>query len=159
MGLQERKRLSMAVPHASITSEKKRTCWCTRTRLRRSNSVPVKSKCRNIGMSHSSPGISVCLRMAGPFYLDTGQISHFITYLLIIYLPSIIIMLLHLQSRRFLMTTILPRTSFLPQGHWACIHQRCKVKWKMKRQHHVNTTRQKLRAHLFAFALASLKVG
>ena len=34
--------------------------------------------------------------VAGPFYLDTGQMLHFITYLLIIYLPTIVIMLLHL---------------------------------------------------------------
>ena len=103
--------------------------------------------------------------MAGPFYLDTGQTLHFITYLLIIYLPTIVSMLLHLaipedpQSRRFLMATILRGTPFLLQGHRGRIRRYHKVKWKTRRQHHLNTTRQKLRVHLFAFALASLKVG
>jgi hypothetical protein len=103
--------------------------------------------------------------VAGPFYLDTGQTSHFITYLLIIYLPRMVSMLLHLavpedpQSRRFLMARILRGTTFLLQGHRGRIHQCHKVKWKTRGQHHVNTTRQKLRVHLFAFALASLKVG
>jgi hypothetical protein len=74
-------------------------------------------------------------------------------------------MLLHLavpedpQSCRFLMARILCGTSFLLQGHRGRIRQRHKVKWKTRGQHHVNTMKQKLRVHLFAFALASLKVG
>ena len=66
--------------------------------------------------------------VAGPFYLDTGQTLHFITYLLIIYFPTIISMLLHLavpedpQSRCFLMATILHGTPFLLQGHRGRIH-------------------------------------
>ena len=103
--------------------------------------------------------------VAGPFYLDTGQISQFITYLLIIYLPTLVLLLLHLavpddpQSRRFLMATVLRGTSFPFGGYRGPIRRRRTVKLKPGGQHHVTTTRQSFRAHLFALALASLKVG
>ncbi len=55
--------------------------------------------------------------MVGPFYLDIGQLSHFITYLLLIYLPMVITficrsaILENSKSCRFLMAMILQGTA------------------------------------------------
>jgi hypothetical protein len=104
--------------------------------------------------------------MAGPFYLDTGQLSHFITYLFLIYLPMFIILICRSAipenpaSCLFLMAMILWGTPWPPQGHRGPIFQRRrKVKMKVRNRHHQATIREKLRAHLFALTIASLKAG
>ncbi len=61
--------------------------------------------------------------MAGPFYLDTGKLLHFITYFLLIYLPMIITFICrsaipkNSKSCCFLMATILRGTPWSPPGH------------------------------------------
>jgi hypothetical protein len=103
--------------------------------------------------------------VAGPSYFDTGQLSHFITYLFLIYLPMFITFICcsvipeNPASRCFLMATILRRTPWPPQGPKGPIFQRCrKVKMKV-RNRHCQATMKKLRAHLFALTIASLKAG
>jgi hypothetical protein len=100
--------------------------------------------------------------MAGPIQLDTGPTT-FLTYLLIIYF--IIINLLHSfvpkdpKSRLLLMMTILRGTPWPPQVHRGTIVRRkhrqkvrpcCKGKTKLGKM---------LRAHLFAMAITSFRVG
>jgi hypothetical protein len=100
--------------------------------------------------------------MAGPIQLDTGP-TKFLTYLLIIYF--IIINLFHSvilknpKSRCVLMMTILRGTPWPPWGHRGTIvHQKhrqkvrpcCEGKTKLG---------QTLRAHLFAMAITSFRVG
>ncbi len=104
--------------------------------------------------------------MAGPSYFDTGQLSHFITNLFLIYLPMFIIFICRSAipknpaSRCFLMATILKGTPWPPQGHRGPIFQRhWKVKMKVRNRHHQATMREKLRAHLFSLTIASLKAG
>jgi hypothetical protein len=104
--------------------------------------------------------------VAGPYYFDTGQLSHFITYLFLIYLPMFIIFICcsaipeNLASHRFLMATILWGTPWPPQGHRGPIFQRHrKVKMKVRNRHCQATMREKLRVHLFALTIASFKAG
>ncbi len=104
--------------------------------------------------------------MAGPSYFDTGQLSHFITYLFLIYLPMFIIFICHSAipknpaSHHFLIAMILWGTPWPPQGHRGPIFQRRrKVKMKVRNRHRQATMREKLRAHLFSLTIASLKVG
>jgi hypothetical protein len=104
--------------------------------------------------------------MAGPSYFDTGQLSHFITYLFLICLPMFIIFICHSAipknpaSRCFLIAMILRGTPWPPRGHRGPIFQRRrKVKMKVRNRHHQATMRDKLRAHLFALTIASLKAG
>jgi hypothetical protein len=104
--------------------------------------------------------------VAGPFHLDKGQLSHFITYLFLIYLAMFITFICHSAipknpaSRYFLMATILQGTLWPSRGHRGPIFQRRrKVKMKVRNRHCQATMRQKLRAHLFALTIASLKVG
>ncbi len=60
----------------------------------------------------------------------------------------------------FLMATILRGAPWPPQGHRGPIFQRHrKVKMKVRNRHHQATIREKLRAHLFALTIASLKAG
>jgi hypothetical protein len=102
--------------------------------------------------------------MAGPSYLDRGLLSHFITYLFLIYLPMFIIFICRSvipenpASGCFLMATILRGTPWPPQGHRGPIFQRRrKVKMKVRNRHRQATMRGKLKAHLFALTIASLK--
>jgi hypothetical protein len=104
--------------------------------------------------------------MAGPSYFDTGQLSHFITYLFLIYLPMFIIFICHYAipknpaSRCFLIAMILRGTPWPPRGHRGPTFQRRrKVKMKVRNRHCQATMRDKLRAHLLALTIASLKVG
>ncbi len=60
----------------------------------------------------------------------------------------------------FLIATILRGTPWPPRGHRGPIFQRCrKLKMKVRNRHHQATMREKLRAHLFALTIASLKAG
>ncbi len=102
--------------------------------------------------------------VAGPFYLDTGQLSHFITKFLLIYLHMFIIFICpsiipkNPVSCHFIMVTLLWGTPWLPWGHRGPIFQRCsKVKMKVRNRHRQTAMRQKLKAHLFALTIASLK--
>ncbi len=104
--------------------------------------------------------------MAGSFYLDTGQLSHFISYLLLIYLPIVITFICcsaipeNPKSCRFLMATILRGTPWPLRRHRGAIFQSCrKVKMKVRNKHYQTTMRQKLRAHLFSLTISSIKVG
>jgi hypothetical protein len=104
--------------------------------------------------------------VAGPSYFDTGQSSHFITYLFLIYLPMFIIFICRSAipenpaSHCFLMATILWGTPWPPQGHRGPIFQRCrKVKMKVRNRHCQATMSKKLRAHLVVLTKASLKAG
>jgi hypothetical protein len=104
--------------------------------------------------------------MAEPPYFDTGQLSHFITYLFLIHLPMFIIFICRSaipenpESRCFLMATFLWGTPWPPHGHRGAIFQRRrKEKMKVRNRHCQATMREKLRAHLFALTLASLKAG
>jgi hypothetical protein len=105
--------------------------------------------------------------VAGPPLLDTGQFN-IIMYLFIFLLPIIIISLMHSifpkdpKLLRFLKTTILRGTPWALRGHRGPIwRRRRKVKMKVKNWNPETTatTRHWLRAHLFALAMASLKVG
>jgi hypothetical protein len=89
-------------------------------------------------------------------------------YLFIFILPIIIISLMHsffpknTKSLHFLKTTILRGTPWALRGHRRPIRRRRrKVKTKVKNRNPETTatTRHWLRAHLFAFTVASLKVG
>jgi hypothetical protein len=100
--------------------------------------------------------------VAGPIQLDTGP-TKFLTYLLIIYI--IIINLLHSvvpkdpKSRRLLMMTILRGTPWPPRGHRGtivCRKHRQKVRPCCKGKTKLGQT---LRAHLFAMAITSSRVG
>jgi hypothetical protein len=63
-------------------------------------------------------------------------------------------------SHCFLMTTILSGIPWPYQGHRRAIFQRCrKVKMKVRNRHCQEIMRDKLRAHLFALTIASLKAG
>jgi hypothetical protein len=63
-------------------------------------------------------------------------------------------------SHCFLVATILRGTPWPPQGYRGPIFQRCrKVKMKVRNRHCQATMREKLRAHLFALTIASLKAG
>jgi hypothetical protein len=63
-------------------------------------------------------------------------------------------------SRCFLMATILQGTPWPPLGHRGPIFQRrSKVKMNVRNRHCQTTMRERLRAHLFALAIASLKAG
>jgi hypothetical protein len=105
--------------------------------------------------------------MAGPFHIDTGQLSHFITYLFLIYLPMFIIFICRSvipknpASCCFLMiATILWGTPWPPRGHRGTIFQECrKVKMKVRNRHCQATMRKKLRAYLFVLTIASLMAG
>ncbi len=106
--------------------------------------------------------------VAGPPLLDTGQLN-IITYLFIFLLPIITISLLmrsvlpkNLKSLCFLKTTIFRGTPWAFRGHqgpiW-CRRRKVKTKVKNRNPETTATTRHWLRAHLFAFTMASLKVG
>ncbi len=104
--------------------------------------------------------------MAGPFYLNTGQLSHFITYLFLVYLPMFITFICRSAIPKnpasccFMMATILQGTPWPSQGHRGPIFQRHrKLNMKVRNRHRQSTMREKLRAHLFALTIASLKVG
>jgi hypothetical protein len=93
-------------------------------------------------------------------------LSHFITDPFLIYLPMFIIFIYRSAIPenpalcRFLMATILRGTPWPSQGHRGPIfHRLRKVKMKVRNRHCQATMRQKLRAHLFALTIASLKVG
>jgi hypothetical protein len=92
--------------------------------------------------------------MAVPSYFDTGKLSHFITYLFLVYLPE------NPASRFFLLAMILWGTPWPPTGCRGAIFKRCrKVKMKVRNRHCQATMRDKLRAHFFALTIASLKAG
>jgi hypothetical protein len=106
--------------------------------------------------------------MTGPPLLNTGQLN-IITYLFIFLLPIIIISLLmrsvlpkNPMSLRFLKTTIFRGTPWAFREHqgpiW-CRRRKVKTKVKNRNPETTATTRHWLRAHLFAFTMASLKVG
>jgi hypothetical protein len=100
--------------------------------------------------------------VAGPIQLDTEPTT-FLTYLLIIYF--IIINLLHSvipkdpKSRCLLMMTILWGTLWPPWGHrGTIIHQKHRQKVRPRREGKIKLG-QTLRAHLFAMAITSFRVG
>ncbi len=105
--------------------------------------------------------------VAGPPLLDTGRFN-VIMYLFIFILPIIIVSLMHSffpknpKSFRFLKTTIFRWTSWAFWGHrgptW-CRRRKVKTKVKNWNPETTATTRHWLKAHLFAFTMASLKVG
>jgi hypothetical protein len=100
--------------------------------------------------------------VAGPIQLETGPTT-LLTYLLIIYF--IIINLLHSvvpkdpKSLCLLMMTILRGTPWPPRGHRGTIVHR-KHRQKVRPCHKGKTkSGQTLRAHLFAMAITSFRVG